>query len=61
MEILLEHFKEYDIKIPLRYLNYFSYTMDSMGSLIPQNSFKKVTQMEVITMYKPSLDSPLYQ
>lgn len=61
MEKLLEHFKVYDIEVTPRSSNHFVDIMASLGYSLLQNPFIKVTHMEVIIMYKSSLESPLYQ
>lgn len=60
VEILLENFKAYDIEVTPRSSNRFVNIMASLGSLILQNPFRKGRHMEVITIYKYYLYTPLY-
>lgn len=60
VENLLEYFKVYDLEVTPRSSNHFVDMMASLGSLIPQHPFRQVTHMEVITMYKSSLDVQLF-
>jgi len=61
VDTLLEHFKAYDIEATPKYSNHFVDIMASLGSLIPQNPFRKVTHVKVITMYNSYLELSLYQ
>ena len=60
IKTLLDYFKAYDLEMYLRLMNHFANMMDSLGSLIPQYPFRRVMHLEVITMYKSSLDIPLF-
>lgn len=60
VETLLEYFKAYDLVLTPRLMNHFVDMMVSLGSLIPQHPFRRITHMEVITMHKSSLDVLLF-
>lgn len=60
VETLLKYFKAYDLEVTPRLSNHFADMMASLESLITQHHFRQVNHLEVITMYKSSLDVPLF-